>query len=351
MKKRILAAILYHSGILWLKLLWIKMFGSKKLRILCYHRVLDLDRDEFEFNDDLVDATSSEFEQQMQFVSKHFNAVTFEKLTEYKKKGSFPRNSLIITFDDGYKDNYEIAYPILKKYGIPATIFLVTDYIGDNKAFWWDKIDYYIKKTNEKEVAFELNGRAIKYDLSNRGKKLYAIKNINEIVTELRNNNRDREAEEILNQLEESLNVDISPSVIKDHILSWDNVREMLNEGIEFGSHTARHRIMTNLSFEEIKDEIADSSHKIEQETAKAPRVFAYPAGLYNKDCIKALEQSEIEFGCSYNSFAANKIESLYKNPYELKRMDVVFGNGMKMFKANLCFTKLMGLKMPEIMV
>jgi peptidoglycan/xylan/chitin deacetylase (PgdA/CDA1 family) len=348
-KTRILAAILYYTGLLWFKLLFMKIFGSRNLRILCYHRVLDIHPEEFDFNFDLVDATSSDFERQMIFVSKHFHVMTFEHLAEYRKRREFPKNLLIITFDDGYKDNYEVAYPILKKYDLPATIFLATDFIGSDKPFWWDIIAFYITNTEQRELKLNLDGRIEYYDLSTSNNRLSLIKYIRKLMTQLIKHQQVHAAEEVMIQLRESLRVNMNAAVVKNHILSWDNVREMHNGGMNFGSHTARHMNMRNLSFEEIKDEIFSSSNKIEQELSIAPNAFAYPAGQYNKDCVRALELSEIEFGCLYNVIDCNSIESLYQNPYELKRINVNFGAGMLIFKANLCFPRLMGLRIRNI--
>lgn len=337
MKKKILASILYYSGILWLKLLWTKIFGSRKLRILAYHRVMDIDPENFALAEDVVDATVSDFDRQMKFISRNFNVITFKELAECHKNGGLPKNSLIITFDDGYRDNYTNAFPILKKYNLLAAIFLATGYIGSDKLFWWDKLAYLIKKTSKEEVSISINGDVRRYNLSNREKRYYAIEDINNLLKKV----SDDEKEGILKQLESSINVFIEPSVSKDIILSWDEVKEMSQNRIEFGAHTVNHKILPNLSLHDMKKEICSSREEIEKRIGKTVGVFAYPSGLYNDDCVDTLKEADFEFGCSY----ITGFDNLDHHPYELRRINIDFKQGMNMFKARLCFLKLMSLE------
>lgn len=334
MKKKILAYFLYYSGTCWLKLLWIRVFGSRKLRILAYHRVIDIDPENFYFADDVVDATTSDFDKQMRFVSRYFNVITFSDLAEYQNKGRFPKNILIITFDDGYRDNYTNAYPILRRYGLPATIFLATGYIETNNLFWWDRLAYIIKKTTKKEVAISINGQNYKNELSTYGERLQAIMDITSLLKKVRND----EIEDTLIQLESSLSVTVNSSIAKDLMLSWDDIKKMSQNGIEFGAHTEWHPILTNLSLDEVKNEILSSKKEIERRISKGVKVFAHPSGLYNDNCLIALKEIGIKFGFSY----LKGLSDLYKHPYELSRMSIDLNQGMAMFKARLCFPRLM---------
>lgn len=340
MKKKILALFLNYTGILWFQLFWMRIFGSKKLRILCYHRVMDIDPERFELDDDLVDAKVSDFERQMRFISRHFNAISFEMLIKYKKNGRLPKNSLIITFDDGYRDNYTETHPVLKKFGFPIAVFLTTGFIGAEELFWWDRLAYIIKKTTKKEVCFSLNGEIYRYGFSTPEERLLVIMKINTLIKKL----EIKEIEGILDQMEDSLNVSIDSSFSRGLILSWDDIRKMSENNVEFGSHSVHHQLLTILSSEEVKDEIAHSKRDLEQMLSKPSIVFAYPYGLYNSNCLTALKETGIEFSCSYKNSGINSIKDLQEHPYELKRMSVDYNENMKMFKARLCFPRLMSL-------
>ena len=110
----------------------------------------------------------------MQYLSEKYNVISLDIFMEYyKKKINPPKNSVVITFDDGYFDNYKYAYPTLKKYKFSATIFISTDAVEKNVMFWWDKVAYVINKT--KINYFEIKELG-KYYLRNKPEKLKALK-------------------------------------------------------------------------------------------------------------------------------------------------------------------------------
>ena len=116
-----------------------KLLAKNRVRILCYHRVCDIPHGiKFSFN-----VTPTAFAQQMEFLSRNKNnIITLDELINYKYKGkTLPLKSVIITFDDGYADNYLNAFPILERHNFKATIFLVTDYINGKRTFNWLKSD------------------------------------------------------------------------------------------------------------------------------------------------------------------------------------------------------------------
>jgi peptidoglycan/xylan/chitin deacetylase (PgdA/CDA1 family) len=112
-----------------------------KALIICYHCVKD------EANSYLRPTKVADFENQMQYLSKVYNPVSLESLAQRLQNGkSLPPKPIAVTFDDGYQDNYENAYPILKKYAVPATIFLTTGFIGTGEIPPWDRGFYTAKK-------------------------------------------------------------------------------------------------------------------------------------------------------------------------------------------------------------
>jgi peptidoglycan/xylan/chitin deacetylase (PgdA/CDA1 family) len=112
-----------------------------KALIICYHCVKD------EGNPNLRPAKVADFENQMQYLTKVYNPISLERMALHIQNGtSMPSKSIAITFDDGYQDNYENAYPILRKYNIPATFFLTTSFIGTGEIPRWDKAYYTAKK-------------------------------------------------------------------------------------------------------------------------------------------------------------------------------------------------------------
>lgn len=333
MKKKILSFIIYYSGILWLKLLWMRIFGNKKLRILCYHRVCDVDEN-FMLDEGVVSASPTEFERQMKFVSKYFNVITFRALEEYRDNGKFPENSLIITFDDGYKDNYTNAYPILKKYGLPATIFLTTGYIGTNRLFWWDKVAYIIKKTEEEELEISLNRDIYRFDLSSLDLKREAIPKVIKLLKGLRNDTR----EVAFQEMGKKLKVTIDSSMAESVLLTWEEVKEMSHNGIEFGAHTVNHPIFSWILHSEMEKEVISSKKDIEMNISLPSVAFVYPDIYYDELSKEAVKKAGFQFACTLKQ----GINEDYNDPYELKRITISPTINKSLFKVYLLFPSLM---------
>ncbi|HHL40096.1 MAG TPA: polysaccharide deacetylase family protein [Deltaproteobacteria bacterium] len=339
MKKKALAWLLYYSGVLWLRTLYNRIFGSKKLIILAYHRVLDIDRNAFAYDEGVVDASVADFEWQMKFVSRHFDVITFGDLDRYATREALPKNPLIITFDDGYKDNYTNAYPILKKYGLPAVIFLATGHIGTDKLFWWDRLAYLIKMTDRKRMDV---APSLGFDLRGRGERSRAIREVDAWLKTM----GDDEKERVLASLEETLDVDISPAVGEGMLLSWDDVEAMSEGGVEFGAHTDSHRILTNISSsQEILEEIEISRKKIEEHIGRPVISFAYPSGKVDERSKELLAKTGLKFACTCEG-GSNPID---RDPLQLRRFLVNPSIDRRMFAALLLFPSLMSMNLPGV--
>lgn len=117
--------ILSLTGIVYFRKNIIKKY--KNIKILLYHSVSDTNNDE-------ISVTKKQFEQQMEYISKNYDVISLDEAFDYLKLGNIKKeNALVITFDDGYKDNFYNAYPILSKFNLKATIFLISNYINTSK--------------------------------------------------------------------------------------------------------------------------------------------------------------------------------------------------------------------------
>src|SRR5262249_33831995 len=106
-----------------------------------------------------VSASPAMFARQVAYVAKHFNVIDLAALREFIQLGRpLPSRPLLITFDDGYLDNYSNAYPVLRQYGLPAVIFLVTDWIGTPTIPWWDECAYLFQHTTTTHAVLPLIG-------------------------------------------------------------------------------------------------------------------------------------------------------------------------------------------------
>src|SRR3982751_1502113 len=206
--------------------------GSRSLHILAYHRVLDEDRAAFPFDEAVISATTANFRRQMEFVRHNFNVISFKQLAEFEsEKRQWPERALIITFDDGYRDNYVNAFPVLREMGFSATVFLAVGHIGAAKLFWWDFIAYCFKQTPKSSVTFP-RFHPEPLSLADAGARRKTIDHVLDWIKEIPEDVK----REFVAALPDHLEVRLPKNLAAGMHLTWDEVREMVAGGIEFGS-------------------------------------------------------------------------------------------------------------------
>ena len=294
--RKIAGNLIFYSGLYHL-------IPKNNITILMYHRVTSK---ESPLDSNVITSSKENFEKQMKYLSENCNVITFNDLKEKPKK-----NSIIITFDDGYKDNYTTAYPILKKYNLPATIFLATGHINKNELFWWDKIAYIINKTKIKKFS----------------SKEQTIINIQEKLKKVSESKK----KSSIKKLEKTLKVKIPK--IENIALSWENIKEMSKNNISFGAHTVSHPIITRISLKEAKSEILKSKNKIEKMINKKVSVFAYPNGG-KEDMSDQIDKFLKENGFDFS------VSTIYgtteKDSFRLNRIGVQYEDDLKFFRIKL---------------
>jgi peptidoglycan/xylan/chitin deacetylase (PgdA/CDA1 family) len=240
-----------------------------QIAIIAYHRVAGAT----DYPWSLTPVSPQDFDRQVRYLRRTYRIISLEELSNsLGDLKALPPKTAVITFDDGYRDVFLNAYPVLKKNGIPATVFLTTGNIGTCNLFWWDKVGYVIWKTGLD--ALDLGELGI-YHLKSAGCRLQASRIIEKKLKKM----PDEKRSEWIEALVRRSGVDISTKLGKELILSWDDVKEMSRNGISFGSHTISHPILTRLPLEAAGREIVESKRKIEAELAREVTTFCYPNG------------------------------------------------------------------------
>lgn len=250
--------------------------------VLMYHRVVEAEP--------YVDGGSAEatravarFEAQMRFLAERMTPVPLDAIGQALAQGRpLPARAVAVTFDDGYEDNYRHAFPILRRLGIPATIFLTTARIGTRHVFWWDGVRSVIRETEAPEA--DLRAVAGGRWLPGQARTVFRLDGPKsreaasaEIVALLRRVREGRVAA-IVDALREELRV--APAEIKGPaMLSWEQVAEMHRAGVQFGAHTATHPNLAHLEPAVARREAWDSKHAIEARLRTRVTAFAYPFG------------------------------------------------------------------------
>lgn len=331
-KKTLLADILFRMlGIVTVPVC--SAFRRKFFYVLAYHRVHPLPGPDYPFLDGIVSASPESFEAQLRFLQNRFNVINFNDLSGLMSSGAeVPDNSLVITFDDGYADNYEVAFKLLKSFGLTATVFVSTSFVDSGQPLWFDKSAYIIKAIPEGTVTLDSGKYEFEVAENNREQIIASVRDLF-----VAHSNEDRLR--WLGQLEDQSGV----SYDSEHLelvkpLTWDQIKEMSDNGIEIGSHTVSHPYLTRLSGDAMEFELSESKRVIEEKTGKTVRSIAYPAGAFDRNVQECARQWGYEFGISYKHEVR---EFTREDAFAIPRIHVETDVSLPLFQANLLMPRL----------
>lgn len=284
--KNIIAHILYYTGII---LFLERILLKNRCVVLVYHRIVDPDKEIAPVQDGMY-VTPELFEKHIKYLNRHFNLISIDELISTIKGEKKYCRSCHITFDDGWRDNYTNAFPLLKKYNVPATIFLATDFIGTTRWFWPERLLFLLADTKSSEIG------NCNYILTEEILKMFHEKNaayedrINSVINFLKNKSEES-LESVIQDLKKITGNTTLPK--KRLLLDWSEVKKMAEHGIIFGSHTKSHAILTNFKdVKKINVELAESKIKIEDKTGNNSQCFCFPNGNWNPHLIKLVKNN-----------------------------------------------------------
>lgn len=275
----------------------------KNIIVLMYHGVVPDSCDTVSY----LHIKESEFRKQMLHLKKYYNVIPINKIIDRLNSSSFNSMSeVVITFDDGYRNNFTYAYPILRELDLPASIFLTSGYIDTDRLFWWDKVQYAVERTRREELDLTPYGLAA-YDLRNR-----SIPSRDRIVRDIADGLKEKQPVEI-ERITEWILKEYAPDLAETDLfrpLITTQIKTMLEGGlITFGSHTHNHKILTTISLHEAEEEIVTSRDYLERITGRRPVHFCYPNGNYNNEIINLLKKlgystgfTDIDWFCGSNT-------------------------------------------------
>ncbi len=278
--------------------------GKGRLSILIYHRVLP-EQDFMRPNEPTVDA----FNWHMQLISKFFSPLGLAEALDLMEKGKLPDNAICVTFDDGYADNEQYALPILKKWGVPATVFVSTGFINGGR-MWNDTVVEALRQMDE-EICLSSVGLKTYETKTNDQKREAAY----DIITHIKHMEADKRLD-ITKQIASKC-----PSALPDGLmLNNEAILNLAKAGIEIGGHTVNHPILAKLSKNEALEEISEGKKTLEDIINKKIRFFAYPNGKPGQDYN--LDQTEIVKHVGFEAAVSTEwgVSSSKSDKYQLAR-------------------------------
>ena len=234
------------------------------VRILMYHRI--------DSSTLFPHLDAAIFSSQMRWLSRNCTIIAPDDLPAACASPALRRPPVLVTFDDGYRDYHDIAYPILKNLGIPSVVFLATDLIDNGGLVWTDIVYWAFHASTRENVILPWADDLV--DLTNANKRERAVALSKQFLKGV----EDAARRSYLDDLLDRLNVSGKYSALGRQMLNWDEVRATMDI-TSYGGHTHTHPIMSRLSPADLDAEIATCRQRISAETGVETPYFAYPNG------------------------------------------------------------------------
>ncbi len=265
-----------------------------------------------------VSATPSEFAAQIDYLCKYYNIVSLDEcLAWIYEARSLPPRALMITFDDGYRDNLTHALPILAARKIPFILFPATGYLEDERVFFWDWVGEAFRHSAVKSASLPKLGMR---NWSRGGDDRIAQQWV-QAVAPLDESSRSN----AIAQLSQILKYDVFLRPPAGTHLSWANLEEMTRNGCTIGAHSVTHPMMLDLPAEMAAEEIKASKAILEKKLGNPVLSFAFPYGRvtdYDDVYLPLLISAGIKVAFR-STGAINFLTGARKNPFELRRAGV----------------------------
>jgi peptidoglycan/xylan/chitin deacetylase (PgdA/CDA1 family) len=286
------------------------------LMVLNYHRIGD--KDATEYDPGLFSCTAEEFDWQIGYLKSRFRMTTLDEvagLLSGADRLSEPR--VLITFDDGYIDNFQLAYPILRRHEVQGVFFLPTSFAGTGRVPWWDEIAYIVK--HSRRTHFHLQyPQPQDFDLAAEGisRPLMDVLRLYKLPAM-------RDPGRFVEQLEQACDSARPGAGAQRCFLDWNEAREMQQGGMAFGSHTHNHEILSKLPAAGQLEELRLSREILERELGRPIDTLAYPVGArdtFSAETIELLREAKYRAAFSfYTGF--NPAGSIA--PFDIRRCGV----------------------------
>lgn len=289
------------------------------LVILRYHGVLDRSHGDPPLGIGGSHVSPAQLERQIRHIQLRHRIISLDCAVEMLR-GARPwqPNCVVLTFDDGFRNNYTHALPVFERCGAPAAVFVVTGFLDERQPLWFDRLDYVIRKAPAGPLTAELDGTPAQFELNSRSSRVAALKTLKSWCKE----RGFRRADEMISSLEQRVGVRLVSVLEQDDWtapLTWDQVREMRRRGVTIGSHTERHELLSSVDRETVRRELTHSRQRVCEELAEDCPLFCYPDGRHASAAVEEVAAAGYTAACATSHGFARPGDDLMT----LKRMSI----------------------------
>jgi peptidoglycan/xylan/chitin deacetylase (PgdA/CDA1 family) len=303
------AGLLYYSGVLRFRIFFRRVVLRKKeVCVLGLHRVLSAEEEAQANSLAGIMLKEATFAKMLEFIKRHYRVISLQEFLqgiEDDRSPSVPQ--CLLTFDDGWRDNYTTAYPLLKKSGVDAVIFLVTGLVDGSETFWVEQLN---RACGDPACLKQIQRRF--ESVVGTG---HPVSNLHDIIEYLKHRPA-RERERVLADLIPGGGEGYRTNT-GDRMLAWDEVSAMQRDGIEFEAHTVSHPLLVYENDKSVEHELRASKQAIEDRLGKNVRAFAYPNGTWDERVRNMVRKSGYE--CAFTT--ERGWHSLGQDRYAIRRI------------------------------
>ncbi len=240
--------------------------------IIAYHRFTDI-IPVYDIKGTVSNGTAADLSEEIKFLKETFRIVSMDEMMADINKPLSLRETAVLTFDDGYRDNYEYVYPVLRKHNVPASIFITCNIIDNKDMLWFDRVAFLFGKLPAGEYRVPFLGKAL---VPKQGKRRASI-----IFAESLKPLKKEHLDEIIGCLEKAAGVKLDEALFKalNLYLNAGDIKTMSADGVCIGAHTLSHCILNRVSPENAEREMVESKRILESITGRSVDYFSYPDG------------------------------------------------------------------------
>jgi peptidoglycan/xylan/chitin deacetylase (PgdA/CDA1 family) len=284
------------------------------LLVLNYHRIGDAASSPLDSG--VYSATQDQFDEQLSWLKTHADVIGAPELDAAFRdvRGQF----VLITFDDGYRDNYELAFPVLQRHGVPATFFITTGFVDQRQVAWWDEIAWMVKHANRFDWPERLRASREPWTVEDGSR---VIRTLLQAYKALPTDAGPAFLEEIAAATGSGrcpLQGDAAPW------MTWGEIRRLRDEGHAIGAHTVTHPLLARCSSLEQRHEICESKRRLEEVLSTSVDTFSYPVGTadaFTAETIDLIRQAGFRWAFNFQGGCLTSTSARTANRFSLPRV------------------------------
>jgi peptidoglycan/xylan/chitin deacetylase (PgdA/CDA1 family) len=317
------------------------------LVVLTYHRIAVPGSISNPYYDPVISATPDAFEAQIRFLSARFHILGLEALLDIAvDKGvsatissSAGKPVVLVTFDDGYRDNCETALPILRKLGVPATFFIPTAFLDAVRLPWWDHLACVLKQTRVPRLSLERWPGDVDPIVINLGPISSGHQRTMAITMVVRSflDGAIKDEQWFLDQLDDQAEVPIDSRMLgRELFMNLDQVKHLADAGMSIGSHGQTHRALASLPDATQRHELTESKRFLEGSLSHEIKALAYPFGGGGTFTARTIQLAiEAGYHLAFSSLEGiNRLGNAALQPFALRRLNVGMGDSPTLLQA-----------------